>query len=315
MPREEYLRRVELACDFLEGRNKEAVGQLEQEMQQAAKEMQFEKAAQLRDVIGSLHEIARAARERKFARDFSQKLDPQVEMEELRRVLGLPTVPSHIEGFDISNISGTLSVASTVCFREGRPHKEHYRHYQIKTVEGSDDFASMAEVVGRRYAPARRSATAREGARVRAEGGALPDLVMVDGGKGQLSAALGALAQLGIRDLPVIGLAKQMEEIYTMQQSAPLQLPRNSLALHLIQRLRDEAHRFANTYHQKLRKRRIQESVLDEFSGLGEKRKLALLQYFGSIQRLRQAAAEEIADVPGIGLKTATALKEFLAKT
>jgi excinuclease ABC subunit C len=300
MPHEEYLRRVELACDFLEGRNKEAVSQLEQEMQQAAKEMQFEKAAQLRDVIGSLHEIARAARERKFARDFSQKIDPQAEMVELQRVLGLPTVPSHIEGFDISNISGTLSVASTVCFREGRPHKEHYRHYQIKTVEGSDDFASMAEVVGRRYA------------RVKAEGGPLPDLVMVDGGKGQLNAALGALAQLGIRDLPVIGLAKQMEEIYTMQQSAPLWLSRNSLALHLIQRLRDEAHRFANTYHQKLRKRRIKESVLDEFSGLGEKRKLALLQYFGSIQRLRQAAAEEIADVPGIGLKTATALKEFL---
>ena len=300
MPHEEYLRRVELACDFLEGRNKEAVGQLEQEMQQAAKEMQFERAAQLRDVIGSLREIGRAARERKFARDFSQKIDPQAEMVELQRVLGLHTVPSHIEGFDISNISGTLSVASTVCFREGRPHKEHYRHYQIKTVEGSDDFASMAEVVGRRYA------------RVKAEGGPLPDLVMVDGGKGQLSAALGALAQLGIRDLPVIGLAKQMEEIYTMQQSAPLWLPRNSLALHLIQRLRDEAHRFANTYHQKLRKRRIKESVLDEFSGLGEKRKLALLQYFGSIQRLRQAAAEEIADVPGIGLKTATALKEFL---
>ena len=313
MPHEEYLRRVELACDFLDGRNKEAVNQLEQEMQQAAKEMQFEKAAQLRDVIGSLHEIARAAHERKFSRDFSQKIDPRAEMEELRRVLNLPTLPQHIEGFDISNISGTLSVASTVCFREGRPHKEHYRHYQIKTVEGSDDFASMAEVVGRRYAPARRPAFAKPASA--GEGGALPDLVMVDGGKGQLSAALGALAQLGIRDLPVIGLAKQMEEIYTMQQSAPLRLPRNSLALHLIQRLRDEAHRFANAYHQKLRKRRIQESVLDEFSGLGEKRKLALLQYFGSIQRLRQAAAEEIAAVPGIGLKTATALREFLAKT
>ena len=301
MPHEEYLRRVELACDFLDGRNKEAVGQLEQEMQQAAKEMQFEKAAQLRDVIGSLHEIARAARERKFARDVSQKIDPQAEMEELHCVLNLPALPQHIEGFDISNISGTLSVASTVCFREGRPHKEHYRHYQIKTVEGSDDFASMAEVVGRRYA------------RVRAEGGALPDLVMVDGGKGQLSAALGALAQLGIRDLPVIGLAKQMEEIHTRQQSAPMRLPRNSLALHLIQRLRDEAHRFANAYHQKLRKRRIQESVLDEFPGLGEKRKLALLQHFGSIQRLGVASAEEIAAVPGIGLKTATALREFLA--
>ncbi len=303
MPREEYLRRVELACEFLEGRNKEALDQLEQQMRTAAKEMQFEKAAELRDVLNSLREIARASRERKFARDFSQKIEPQAEMQELQRVLKLGAHPSHIEGFDISNISGTLSVASTVCFRDGKPHKDHYRRYQIKTVEGSDDFASMAEVVSRRYA------------RVRAEGGQLPDLVMVDGGKGQLMAALKALWQLDIRDLPVIGLAKQMEEIYAPGQPLPIQLPRNSPALHLIQRLRDEAHRFANAYHQKLRKRRIKESVLDEVPGLGEKRKLALLQHFGSIQRLRQASVEEIGSVSGIGPKMAAMLKEFLAKS
>jgi excinuclease ABC subunit C len=302
MPREEYIRRVELACDFLEGRNKEALDQLEQQMRTAAKEMQFEKAAELRDVLNSLREIARASRERKFARDFSQKIDPQTEMQELQRVLKLTALPSHIEGFDISNISGTLSVASTVCFRDGRPHKDHYRHYQIKTVEGSDDFASMAEVVSRCYA------------RVQAEGGQLPDLVMVDGGKGQLMAALKALWQLDIHDLPVIGLAKQMEEIYAPGTPLPILLPRNSPALHLIQRLRDEAHRFANAYHQKLRKRRIKESVLDEVPGLGEKRKLVLLQRFGSIQRLRQASAEEIGSVSGIGPKMAAALKEFLAK-
>jgi len=303
MPREEYLRRVEMACEFLEGRNKEAVAEIEEQMRAVAREMQFEKAAELRDFLNDLREIGRAARERKFARDFSQKIDPQAEMEELRWVLNLPTPPLHVEGFDISNISGTLSVASTVCFREGRPHKEHYRHYRVKTVEGSDDFASMAEVVGRRYA------------RVRAEGGALPDLVMVDGGKGQLMAALRALWKLEIRDLAVIGLAKQMEEIHVPDQTLPIRLPRNSPALHLIQRLRDEAHRFANAYHQKLRKRRVQESVLDECPGLGEKRKRALLQRFGSIQRLRQASAEEIAAVPGMGSKTAIALKEFLAGT
>ncbi len=302
MPPEEYLRRVELACDFLEGRNKEATTQLEQEMRAASQAMQFEKAAELRDVVNSLREIGRVARERKFVRDFQPKIEPQAEMEELRRVLGLPALPAHIEGFDISNISGTLSVASTVCFRDGKPHKEHYRHYQIKTVEGSDDFASMAEVVGRRYA------------RVRTEGGALPDLVMVDGGKGQLMSALRALWNLEIRDLPVVGLAKQMEEIHVVDQTLPIRLPRNSPALHLIQRLRDEAHRFANAYHQKLRKRRVQESVLDEFPGLGEKRKLALLQHFGSIQRLREATAEEITEVPGIGPKMATKLKEFLEK-
>ena len=302
MPHEEYLRRVELACEFLEGRNREALGELEEQMHEAAKQMQFEKAAELRDVVNSLREIARAARERKFARDLASTIEPQAEMEELQRVLHLPSLPEHIEGFDISNISGTLSVASTVCFRGGKPHKEHYRHYRIKTVEGSDDFASMAEVVGRRYA------------RVRDEGGVLPDLVMVDGGKGQLMAAARALWTMGIHDLPVIGLAKQLEEICALGQSTPLRLPRNSPALHLIQRLRDEAHRFANAYHQKLRKRRIQESVLDEFEGLGPKRKLTLLKHFGSIQRLRAATAEDIATVQGIGLKTATALREFLSR-
>ncbi len=302
IPHEEYLRRVDLACDFLEGRSKEAIGQLEEEMRTAARAMKFETAAQLRDVINSLREIGRATRERKFTHDFAPRIAPQPEMEELQRVLGLAALPSHIEGFDISNISGTLSVAATVCFRDGKPHKEHYRHYRIKTVEGSDDFASMAEVVGRRYA------------RVRAEGGTLPDLVMVDGGKGQLMSALRALWQLEIRDLRVIGLAKQMEEIHVPDQTQPIRLPRNSPALHLIQRLRDEAHRFANSYHQKLRQRRVQESVLDEFPGLGEKRKLALLQHFGTIQRLREATPEKIAEVTGIGPTMAAALQEFLAK-
>ena len=302
MPKEEYLRRVDMACEFLEGRNKEAIAELEDAMRAASQALKFETAAELRDVINSLREIGRASRERKFVHDFSPRIEPQQEMEELQRALNLPSLPAHVEGFDISNISGTLSVASTVCFRDGKPHKEHYRHYRIKTVEGSDDFASMAEVVGRRYT------------RVRAEGGALPDLVMVDGGKGQLMAALRALWKLDIRNLPVIGLAKQMEEIHVPDQTLPIRLPRNSPALHLIQRLRDEAHRFANSYHQKLRKRRVQESVLDEFPGLGAKRKLALLQYFGSIHRLREATAEEIATVPGIGPKMAATLKEFLAK-
>ena len=217
----------------------------------------------------------------------------------LQRVLNLPTLPAHIEGFDISNISGTLSVASCVCFRDGKPHKDHYRHFQIQTVVGSDDFASMAEVVSRRYA------------RLREEGGALPDLVMVDGGRGQLNAALAALHVLKIQ-LPVIGLAKQFEEIYTPALPEPIRLPRESPALHVIQRLRDEAHRFANAYHQKLRKRRIQESVLDEVPGLGKKKKLALLQQFGSIQRIREAAVEDLAKVPGLGLKLAQKLKEAL---
>jgi len=301
IPREEYLRRVELACRFLEGANREAQEEIETQMREAARLRQFEKAAELRDVLASLRDIARAARERKFTRDLTPKIDREAEVAELQRVLNLPTPPAHIEGFDISNISGTLSVASTVCFRDGKPHKAHYRHYRIRTVTGSDDVASIAEVVGRRYA------------RLQAEGGALPDLVMVDGGAGQVHAAQAALAALGLTELPVIGLAKQFEEIYQTGRAEPLRLERDSPALHLVQRLRDEAHRFANAYHQKLRKRRIQESVLDEFPGLGEKRKQALLQQFGSIQRLRQAPVEEIASVKGIGPKLAAALQAFLA--
>ena len=152
IPRDEYVRRVELGCSFLEGTNREALDALEAQMREAAKERQFEKAAELRDVLASLGELARAARERKFARDFAPKIDRQAEMTELQRVLQLPTLPAHVEGFDISNISGTLSVASLVCVRDGKPNKDHYRRFRIKTVAGSDYFASMAEVVGRRYA-------------------------------------------------------------------------------------------------------------------------------------------------------------------
>ncbi|MDW8342895.1 MAG: excinuclease ABC subunit UvrC [Verrucomicrobiae bacterium] len=299
LPREEYLRRVEQACEFLEGRNREAIEALEQQMRAAAAAKQFEKAAELRDIWESLRQIAREARARKFVRALPQRAEPETELAELQRVLGLPGLPRHIEGFDISNISGTLTVASTVCFQDGRPHKEHYRHYRIQTVTGPDDFASMTEVVRRRYA------------RVLEENGTLPDLVLVDGGIGQLNAARAALGALGLH-LPVIGLAKQFEEIYLADQPDPLHLPRDSPALHLIQRLRDEAHRFANAYHQQLRQRRIRESVLDEVPGLGEKKKLALLQQFGSVARIREASVEELADVPGIGPKLAAAIHAAL---
>jgi len=302
LPREEYLRRVALACDFLDGRNQDALTELDRQMTAAAAGKHFEKAAEFRDVIVSLKEIARTARERKFARDLPARVAPATEIAELQQALALPVPPAHIEGFDIANISGTLMVASAVCFRDGKPHKAHYRHYRIKTVTGSDDFAAMAEVVSRRYT------------RVNAEGDALPDLVMVDGGAGQLSAALRALEEIGVC-VPVIGLAKQMEEIYRSGVSEPLRLAGNSPALHLIQRLRDEAHRFANTYHQKLRQRRIQESVLDEIAGLGEKKKVALLKHFGSIHRLRAAGIAELAGVPGIGPKLAAVLKAFLERS
>ncbi len=300
MSPEQYRERVLRACAFLEGHSQEDIAALEEQMRVASKAREFEKAAMLRDIVTSLRELARAARERKFSRVSTPKIDVESEMRELQSVLRLEVTPRHVEGFDISNISGTLSVASCVCFRDGKPHKDHYRHYRIRSVEGSDDFASMAEVVGRRYA------------RVRVEGGVLPDLVMVDGGKGQLSAARSALAGLGLGEARVIGLAKQFEEIYLPERDEPVRLGADSPALHLIQRLRDEAHRFANAYHQTLRRRVIQESVLDECPGLGEKRKRALLKRFGSIARLRKAGVEDIAATPGVGLSMAKMVREFL---
>ena len=191
-------------------------------------------------------------------------------------------------------------MASLISFQQGKPDRSNYRRYRIKTVSGQDDFACMAEAVRRRYG------------RLRAEGGAMPGLVVVDGGKGQLNAALGELAKLGLTQIPVIGLAKEHEEIHRPGRSEPLRLGRESGALKLLQRVRDESHRFANTYNAQLRLKRISESILDEFPGIGGRRKAALLRKFGSVQRLRLASVEQIADVSGFGAGTAEELKRFL---
>jgi excinuclease ABC subunit C len=296
---EQYRRRVEEACAFLEGQHKDYLAELERQMQDAAAALEFEKAAQLRDVLEGLRETV-ATRTRKFARELPSAIDPDTEMAQLRDVLGIEAMPRVIEGFDISNISGTLSVGSMVRFKEARPDKDNYRHFRIKTVEGTDDFASIREIVGRRYR------------RLLDEGAPLPDVVLIDGGRGQVVYALSALAQLGVPKLPVFGLAKEEEEIVLPDREQPVKLPDNSPALRLVRRIRDEAHRFAQKYHFQLRKQRIAESVLDEFPGLGPKRKQALLQAFGSVKRLAAAGVERIAAVPGVGGKLAAELKEFL---
>ena len=208
--------------------------------------------------------------------------------------------PTRIEGFDISNISGTFAVASLVSFKHGRPDRANYRRFKIKTVEGQDDLASMAEVVGRRYS------------RLKRESKPLPDLILIDGGKGQLGMACAELKKLNLEKIPVIGLAKEFEEIYLPGKSEPLRLGLAHPAVKLLQRLRDECHRVANSYNAQLRLKKISESVLDEFPGIGERRKQALLKKFGSVQRLRLAALEQIAAVPGFGGKVAADLKRFL---
>ena len=332
--REQYLEQVNAACEFLLGQCAEMKDQLEAEMKKAAAAQEFEKAAGLRDLIRDLKETTK--KERKFERvpyTLPLSLDPQRDLVELAKALGLPAPPQRIEGFDISNISGTFAVASLVSFKHGRPDRANYRRFKIKTVAGQDDFACMAEAVRRRYSRLLREgevkvgqASRLPGERVSASGSrlaslgagrrdacpTLPDLILVDGGKGQLSAACIELAKLGLGKIPVIGLAKEFEEIYQPGEGRPLRLGLDHPAVKLLQRIRDECHRVANSYNAQLRLKRISESVLDEFPGIGERRKQALLKKFGSVQRLKTATLEQIAAVPGFGGKAAAELKAFL---
>ena len=229
----------------------------------------------------------------------------------LQEALELPTLPVRLECFDISTIQGTSTVASMVVFENGKPRTDAYRRFRIKTVDGTDDFAAMREVLTRRL---KRSGLAAGG-----EAGAdgtewtrRPDLIIVDGGKGQLGAALEVLRELGIEDQPIAALAKQNEELFLPGRSHPVVLPRTSQALFLVQRLRDEAHRFAITYHRNVRGKRAIVSGLDEIRGVGSARKKALVRRFGSVSELRRASAEEIAAVPGIGPKLAASIKSQL---
>ncbi|MGA3162920.1 MAG: excinuclease ABC subunit UvrC [Verrucomicrobiota bacterium] len=321
---EQYLEQVTAACDFIEGQCHEMKEQLEIEMRRAAASQDYEKAANLRDLISDLNETTK--KERKFKRvpyTLPLAMDPQRDLAELAKVLGLSAPPQRIEGFDISNISGTFAVASLVSFKNGRPDRANYRRFKIKTVEGQDDFASMAEVVQRRYSRLLRESNVGQASSLshtsRSKDGdrrdacpTLPQLILIDGGKGQLNAACAELKKLGLEKIPVIGLAKEFEEIYQPGKSEPLRLGLNHPGVKLLQRIRDESHRVANSYNAQLRIKRISESVLDEFPGIGERRKQALLKRFGSVQRLRTATLEQIAAVPGFGGKAAKELKAFL---
>lgn len=338
--REAYLERVEEACTFLEGKSKALLSELQDQMEKAAAKLQFERAAELRDVLDHLRKTLSPAR--RFTRTKrglpeNKEADALRDVEELKEVLHLEEAPLVMECFDISNISTTHVVASMVRFKNGLPDNKNYRRYRIKTVKGQDDFASMAEVVRRRYArilsqasethPEAAAASQESPTEVMKRLGAsletatdargkpmvrLPDLVIVDGGKGQLSSACKELQRLGLNDLPIIGLAKEFEEIYRPKVPDPLILPHDMGALRLLQRIRDEAHRFANGYHQLLMKRRIAESVLDDCPGVSQRRKTVLLKEFGSVARLKRAEPEAIAALPGFSAKLAAEILRYL---
>lgn len=290
----EYRQRVEAMTSALRGDIRDVERRLVEEMKSLADKQKYEEAARRRDILENVRYCAEVERRRSFERATLPVPAQESNVLALQQALGLARPPVWLECFDISNIGGSLAVASMVCFREGRPAKRDYRHFRIRTVAGSDDFAMMREVVGRRYG------------RLAAEGGKLPDLVVVDGGKGQLGAAIQALREMDIPPLPILGLAKKHEEVFLPGRSEPLIIDPASPALKLLQAARDEAHRFAVAFHRLLRRKRIADSVLADVEGIGPKRREQLLKEFGSVTRLRRASAEEISRrIPGIGIRTA----------
>ncbi|MBX3071906.1 MAG: excinuclease ABC subunit UvrC [Thermomicrobiales bacterium] len=236
----------------------------------------------------------------------SDEMKMTAALTELAESLDLPRLPRRIECFDISNLHGTNPVASMVVFVEGRPAKKEYRKFTVKTVEGSNDFAMMKEVVGRRF---RRAAEEHENDE--SKWAELPDLVIIDGGKGQLNAALEALQAAGMT-VPIVGLAKENEELFLPGQSFPVILPRDSQALFLVQRVRDEAHRFAVTFHRQKRTKSSFSSSLDAIPGVGPKRRRALIRKFGSVRAIRDASESELAAVEGISQSLAAQIKASL---
>lgn len=326
--REEYLKRLEQACDLLSGKGKrERLKSLKEEMNVAAEKLDFEKAARLRDVMNNLERALSPTRQFARGRGVPTTVKPVEDLAELGEWIGIPT-PTVMECFDISNISNTHNVASMVRFRDGLPDNQNYRRYRIKTVDGQDDFASMAEVVSRRYGRILKenleanpdAAENQESAvevlrRLAIEGKSpitLPDLVIVDGGKGQLSSAVAELQRLGLHDLPIVGLAKQREEIFTPGESEPITIPHDLGALKLMQRIRDEAHRFANGYNELLLRKRVKESLLDDCPGISPAKKKLLLKKFGSVKRIKMTPPEKIAEIPGISIKTAEVMLDIL---
>ncbi len=328
--REAYLARAEEVCRLLEGKGRrDLIEELRQEMTKVAAAMEFEKAAAIRDIIGNLELTLNPTRQFTRGRGLPSTVKPLEDLAELGEVLGLGAAPRVMECFDISNISSTHIVASMVRFVDGVADPQAYRRYRIKGVTGQDDFASMAEVVRRRYmrillenaevdpemATHSQESVLESQRRLAREGRArvlLPDLVIVDGGKGQLSVAVAELRQLGLHELPIIGLAKQREEVFFPEVSEPLLISHDRGALKLLQRIRDEAHRFANGYNALLLRRRMRESLLDECPFITPGRKRSLLRHFGSVTQLRKASLDMLQACPGLPKTVAEHLHAWL---
>ena len=287
-----------------------------------AVEIAVPERGELRALVATAEENAREALAMHRVRWLADRDKTEAALSTLQDELDLPERPRRIECYDISTIQGSDTVASMVVFEDGRPRSDQYRRFRIRSVEGQDDFASMREVLTRRFkrlAEDRRVDRDRDGEpepdaaeAVDAPWSTVPGLVVIDGGRGQLGAALDVLRDLGLGDVPACGLAKREEEIYVADLAEPVRLPRSSQALYLLQRVRDEAHRFAVTYHRTVRGKRVRQSALDAVPGIGPKRKRALLRKFGSVKALRAASLEEIAATEGVSHRLAETVKRSL---
>lgn len=297
----EYEERVNKACSFLQGKSQEYLEEIEKQMKRASVKQDYEKAALLRDLLFAIKKTLEPSR--KFINPPLERKQPARDLVHfLGEAINLKKLPHNIECFDISHISGTFVVASMVHFTNGVADKNKYRRYKIRNSMGNDDYRAMQEVVARRYL------------HLYKEKSPLPDLVVVDGGRGQVNAAMSAFLAHDLVPPVIIGLAKKRETIVFSDERPNLNLPLSSPALHLLQRIRDEAHRFANSFNAELRSKKIRESVLDNFNGLGPVRKEALLKHFKTIANLRKAGIEQLQEVAGIGPKIAQELYSFLQK-
>ncbi|MDD5449280.1 MAG: excinuclease ABC subunit UvrC [Candidatus Omnitrophica bacterium] len=274
---------------FLDGRRPEVLKELEEKMNAAAVQKKYEEATRYRDQISALTQFIENGRERYAVNN---------QLQAMKGILGLKKEPAIIEAFDVSNISGKEAVGSMIIFKEGKPHKQGYRKFRIKDTAGIDDYRMMREIVRRSFQ------------RLLDEGRQHPDLVVIDGGKGHLLCAKEELDKLGLGGIPMMSIAKEFEHIFLPDRPQPVKLPANSPVLYLIQRIRDEAHRFAIRYHKGLRGKLVEESVLDSINGIGPKRKTDLIKYFGSIEGIKKAPTADLMRVRGINKRLADEIKK-----
>jgi len=295
---------------FLEGRKDTLVRELSGMMRKASSARDFERAAELRDRITALSAVPSSGKGsyytdfsgKKSRRSRGKRYKPYDQIMALRYFLNARRTPKRIEAFDISNIQGSCAVGSMITFIDGHPRKDEYKRFRIEGVKGIDDYAMMREVLRRRYV------------RVRDERLGTADLIIVDGGKGHLNAVLGLLKELGFERIPVIAIAKRFEHVFVPGRKEPVVFSGNSPVLYLIQRIRDEAHRFAISYHHNIKEKSVKASALDEIRGIGKARKRDLLKRFGSVSKIRNASAKEIARIRGINEKLAKCIKRHLTK-